>query len=175
MAKSETANRDGVLHVLRRTVSTFNAPLREVADDPLGQPMWRWNNVAASIDYYRQHGVPARRLVLGVPFYGKGFQVSTRAGHGLYQPYAALFDAGNWRDIRKTLLPDPRWERHRHPVAQAPWLYHAERKFVSYEDPASGIDRMRAMRDGRDAMVEIAMVEIRRAFALDRAVRCPNT
>lgn len=119
-------------------VSTFNAPLREVADDPLGQPMRRWNNVAAAIDDYLRHGVPAHRLVLGVPFYGKGFKVSTQAGHGLYQPYAALFDAGNWRDIRNTVLTDPQWERRWHPVAQAPWLYHAaERKFVSYEDPES--------------------------------------
>lgn len=119
-------------------VSSFNAPLREVAEDPLGQPMRRWNNVAGAVDYYRQQGVPAHKLVLGVPFYGRGYLVSSEANHGLYQPYTAAFAPGDWRAIKKTLLSDPQWEQHWHPVAQAPWLFHrGERKFVSYEDPKS--------------------------------------
>lgn len=119
-------------------VSSFNAPLHEVVEDPLGQPMRRWNNVAGAIDYYRQQGVPADKLVLGVPFYGRGYRVSTEANHGLYQPYIAAFAPGDWRDIKKMLLSDPQWELHWHPIAQTPWLFHrAERKFVSYEDPKS--------------------------------------
>ena len=57
-------------------VSTFNAPLREDPADPLSPPLRRWNNVEGAIDYYREHGVPAHKLVLGVPFYGRGFRVS---------------------------------------------------------------------------------------------------
>ena len=118
--------------------SSFNAPLQEVAEDPLGQPMRHWNNVAGAVDYYRQQGVPAHKLVLGVPFYGRGYVVSSEANHGLYQPYTTAFAPGNWRDIKEKLLSDPQWERHWHSVAQAPWLFHrGERKFVSYEDPKS--------------------------------------
>lgn len=40
-------------------VSTFNAPLREVADDPLDPAQRRWNNVEGAVAYYQQHGVPA--------------------------------------------------------------------------------------------------------------------
>lgn len=119
-------------------VSTFNAPLREVAADPLAQPMRRWNNVTNAVRFYRAHGVPADRLVLGVPFYGRGFQV-TSAGpnHGLYQPYEATFSPGGYRNI-KDLLDDPEWTQHWHPVAASPWLYNvAERRFVSFETPAS--------------------------------------
>ena len=76
-------------------VSSFNAPLNEVAEDPLGQPMRRWNNVVGAIDYYQQHGVPAHKLVLGVPFYGRGSRVSSEASHGLYQPYTETFDPGS--------------------------------------------------------------------------------
>jgi chitinase len=119
-------------------VSTFNAPLREVPADPLSTPLRRWNNVEAAIDYYQEHGVPAHKLVLGVPFYGRGFRVSTDANHGLYQPYSAPFEAGDWRAIKSRLLTDPRWQQHWHPVAQTPWLFHPEdRVFVSYEDPRS--------------------------------------
>lgn len=119
-------------------VASFNAPLHEVVEDPLGQPMRRWNNVAGAIDYYQQQGVPAHKLVLGVPFYGRGYLVSSEANHGLYQPYASAFAPGDWRNMKRVLLSDPQWEQHWHPVAQAPWLFHrGERKFVSYEDPKS--------------------------------------
>ena len=119
-------------------VSTFNAPMREVGQDPLGQPMRRWNNVTSAVEYYRQHGVPANRLVLGVPFYGRGFQVKQEGpNQGLYQPYDATFGVGAWKNV-KTLLTDPAWKQYWHPVAQSPWLYNAaERKFASFENPAS--------------------------------------
>ena len=119
-------------------VATFNAPLREVPADPLEPSLRRWNNVEGAIDYYREHGVPADRLVLGVPFYGRGFKVSSDADAGLYQPYGAPFEAGDWRRIKTTLLTDPQWQQHWHPIAQTPWLFNArDRVFVSYEDPRS--------------------------------------
>lgn len=120
------------------TVSTFNAPLREVADDPLPPELRRANNVEGAVDYYERHGVPADKLVLGVPFYGRGFRVKGEANDGLYQPYGEPYVAGDWRDIRAKLLGDPAWTQHWHPVAQTPYLFNAgERIFVSYEDPKS--------------------------------------
>jgi len=119
-------------------VSAFNAPLREVDSDPMDPQLRRWNNAAGAVDYYRGHGVPAEKLVLGVPFYGRGFRVTTAANDGLYQPYSGPFGAGDWREIKRKLLADPHWEQHWHPVAQAPWLFNrSERIFVSYEDPRS--------------------------------------
>lgn len=119
-------------------VSTFNAPLREVPQDPLAPEQRRWNNVEGAVAYYRQHGVPNDKLVLGVPFYGRGFRVTTESADGLYQPYSAPFDAGDWRRIKQEFLGKPGWQRHWHPVAQSPWLYNAADKvFISYEDPAS--------------------------------------
>jgi chitinase len=119
-------------------VSTFNAPLREVPQDPLATEQRRWNSVEGAVQYYRQHGVPDDKLVLGVPFYGRGFKVTTESADGLYQPYSAPFDAGDWRRIQREFLDKPGWQRHWHPVAQTPWLYNAaEKVFISYEDPTS--------------------------------------
>lgn len=119
-------------------VSTFNAPLREVPADPLAPAQRRWNSVEGAVRYYREHGVPDHKLVLGVPFYGRGFKVNADAGNGLYQPYSAPADAGDWRRIRADLLGKPGWQRHWHPVAQAPWLYNpVEKVFISYEDETS--------------------------------------
>lgn len=130
------------------TVSTFNAPLREVANDPLPPELRRWNNVEGAVAYYREHGVPADKLVLGVPFYGRGFRVSGTGKDGLYQSYNGTYDAGDWRNIEAKLLDNPDWTQHWHPVAQTPWLFNGnERIFVSYEDPKSIDLRARFAKD----------------------------
>lgn len=119
-------------------VAGFNAPLREDTADRPGTQAQPWNTVEGSIDYYLQHGVPAQKLVLGVPFFGRGFRVTSDADHGLHQPYSDLFEPGDWRSIKARLLGDPAWEKHWHPVAETPWLFDpVERVFVSYEDPRS--------------------------------------
>jgi len=119
-------------------VSTFNAPLHEVPADPLAPELRRWNNVAGAVQYYREHGVPVDKLVLGVPFYGRGFKVTGDAPDGLYQPYSAPADAGDWRVIKARYLDQPGWTKHWQPQAQSPWLYNAAGKiFISYEDPRS--------------------------------------
>lgn len=120
------------------TVSTFNAPLREVPQDPLPDELRRYNNVEGAVEFYRAHGVSADKLVLGVPFYGRGFRVKDADNDGLYRPYTEPYAAGDWREIRAKLLDNPKWKRHWHPVAQTPYLFNAdERVFVSYEDPES--------------------------------------
>jgi chitinase len=120
-------------------IATFNAPLAEVAQDPLSPDLRRWNNVTGAVDYYERHGVPRDKLVLGVPFYGHGFRVSSAGERaGLYQPQVGTVEVGDWRDIKRDLLADPTWQRHRHPVARSPWLYHpGTQTFVSYEDAES--------------------------------------
>ena len=120
------------------TVSTFNAPLREVANDPLPPELRRANNVEGAVEFYLQHGVLADKLVLGVPFYGRGFRVKDATNDGLYQPYTEPYAAGDWRDIQSKLLKDPKWTQHWHDVAQTPYLFNGDVKiFVSYEDAKS--------------------------------------
>jgi chitinase len=120
-------------------IATFNAPLAEVGEDPLEPDLRPWNNVTGAVTYYEQHGVPRDKLVLGVPFYGRGFRVASAGEQaGLFQPQVGTVEVGDWRDIARDLLPDPAWQRHHHPVARSPWLYHPDtRTFVSYEDARS--------------------------------------
>ncbi|PNS08307.1 Chitinase [Lysobacter silvestris] len=129
-------------------VTSFNAPMREVPEDPLAPESRRWNSVEGAVAYYRAHGVPADKLVVGVPFYGRGYHVTRDGNDGLYQPYSGTYPAGDWRVIKAKLLGDPQWQQHWHPVAQAPWLFNAkEHVFVSYEDPRSIGIRARFARD----------------------------
>lgn len=119
-------------------VAAFNAPLREDPAQPLEPALRRGNNVEGAVEYYRRNGVPANKLVLGVPFYGRGYRVTSDANHGLYQAYSAPFPVGDWRTLSTTLLKDPQWQQYWHPIAQTPWLFNPKDKiFVSYEDPKS--------------------------------------
>jgi chitinase len=120
-------------------IATFNAPMSEVADDPLEPGLRRWNNVTGAVDYYERLGVPREKLVLGVPFYGRGFRVASAGERaGLFQPQVGTVHVGDYRDIARGLLADPSWQRYRHPVARSPWLYHpGTGTFVSYEDAES--------------------------------------
>jgi len=130
-------------------VATFNAPMAEVPDDPLDPALRRWNNVTGAVDRFLADGVPADKLVLGVPFYGRGFRVAAPGAHdGLYQPYTDTVEVGDWRDILAGPLSEPGWRRLRHPVARSPWLYHPAREvFVSYEDAESIGERARFAAD----------------------------
>jgi chitinase len=152
-------------------IATFNAPLYEVAEDPLDPALRRWNCVSGAVTYYEAAGVPRDKMVLGVPFYGRGFRVTgagraeagraeaggadgggagaaggggSGPGGGLFQPQTGTVEVGDWRDIQRDLLPDPAWNRYRHPVARSPWLYHVgSQTFVSYEDAESIEERSR--------------------------------
>ncbi len=119
-------------------VATFNAPLHEVDADPLAQPMKRWNNVAAAVDYYERHGVRPSDMVLGVPFHTRGFRTTSDEDAGLYQPYSETLPSPDWEGVKADLLTDPRFEQHWHDEAQVPWLYDPEtNEFFSYENPRS--------------------------------------
>lgn len=51
-------------------------------------------------------GVPARKIILGVPFYGKGWMGVKRDNHGLYQPATGPAQSGgSYREL-KALSPD---------------------------------------------------------------------
>jgi len=88
-------------------------------------------------------GVPARKLVLGVPFYGRAWGAVDDAGeaHGLDRPGQATrvpFSEASYRTLADTVIGQPGWQMHRDPEAGVPWLWHpATSTFVSFEDPAS--------------------------------------
>ncbi|WP_081680538.1 glycoside hydrolase family 18 protein [Cellulomonas sp. URHD0024] len=53
-------------------------------------------NTAGTVAYYLLHGVPANKIVVGVPFYGQQYLRTGTANHGLYQ---AFDNAGTDSDV----------------------------------------------------------------------------
>jgi chitinase len=90
-----------------------------------------------TVHEYESAGVPANKIVLGVPFYGKNWANVSSTNHGLFQtgteapnsylPYSSLASMQNNGYVRY-------WDA----TASAPFLYNQDAQiFISYEDPES--------------------------------------
>jgi chitinase len=125
-------------HGTWETSTNFNAPLFRASTDPADAGL----NVDAAVQNYLSAGVPAEKLVLGVPFYGKGWSGVSDVNKGLYQP-ASDAAPGTWEpgtydfnDIQKNHLSDEK--RHWSAEAYVPWIYDPQGKiFISYDDAQS--------------------------------------
>jgi chitinase len=92
----------------------------------------------ASVRAFEEDGVPADKLVLGVPFYGHAWSDVPATANGLYQPGKKAPNVyAQFSAIQASMIGHG-YTRFWDPVARAPYLYNAEtRTFVSYEDPES--------------------------------------
>lgn len=90
-----------------------------------------------SVLHFEQAGVPARKIVLGVPFYGHVWGNVPPANHGLFQPGSPVPGAfARYNDVGVMLRQG--FTRYWDAASSVPYLYSAEKKeFVSYEDPES--------------------------------------
>jgi chitinase len=95
-------------------------------------------------------GVPPSKLVLGVPFYGRAWSVSSAENRGLYQPAKATpekIETG-YASLAADRIGKGGFERVWDEKAQAPFLWNADKKiFVSYEDPESLRAKCRYIRE----------------------------
>jgi len=109
-----------------------HAPLFTSPADP------RKASADATVQAYEKAGVPASKIVLGVPFYGHVWSSVPDRNHGLYQPgKPASSPDASYREIVATMLGHG-YLRYWDSAASAPYLYNAaQRTFVSYEDPES--------------------------------------
>ena len=87
----------------------------------------------ASVKMYLEAGVPARKLILGVPFYGHAWTTD-----GLYKAAVGAQIPTNFHDITGSMTAGNGYVRYWDSAASVPYLYNSTtRLFVSYEDPES--------------------------------------
>jgi chitinase len=92
----------------------------------------------AAVRQYLAAGVPASKIVLGVPFYGRGFAGVTPQNHGLYQRYQRSNDFDSYAQLVESFIDKQGFVRYWDAAARAPYLWNsASRSFITYEDPQS--------------------------------------
>jgi GH18 family chitinase len=126
------------LHGTWENSTNFNAPLYQAADDPSDASL----NVDAVVQSYLAAGVPPNQLVLGVPFYGRGWKGVPASANGLYQTAGGAapgkFEDGafDYPELKELYLPT--YKHYWDPAANVPWLYNPQTGiFISYDDPQS--------------------------------------
>jgi chitinase len=92
----------------------------------------------AAVRQYLAAGVPASKIVLGVPFYGRGFAGVTPQNNGLYQGYEQSKDFDSFAELVESFIDKRGFVRYWDAGARSPFLWNsASRSFISYEDPQS--------------------------------------
>ena len=128
-------------------VSNFNAPLYPSPGDPTSANA---ANGDAAVQNYLARGVPASKLLLGIPFYGRAVQGVANVNGGLFQSFTGTpmgtWDDGatgatgmfDYADIATHYLNQPGMNAYRDDDAGVPWLHAPSTGFfLSYDDPIS--------------------------------------
>jgi chitinase len=117
-------------HGAWESTTNHQANLYPAAGDPAPTKF----SVDLAVSTYLSRGAPARELVIGVPFYGRGWTGVPAANTGLFQPGRAA--TGTWEagvDDYK-VLKNRAGTRYRDTAAGALWLYDGT-NWWSYDDP----------------------------------------
>ncbi|MBK8259185.1 MAG: glycoside hydrolase family 18 protein [Polyangiaceae bacterium] len=125
------------------THTNFNSALYPAQGDPSADPEVKAKfNTSQAVEGYLAAGVPASKIVVGVPFYGRGYSNVPNQNHGLFQTFSGLpqgtWEAGifDYHDLAKNYVPT--MTRYLHDEAKVPWLYNpATGVMISYDDPES--------------------------------------
>lgn len=114
------------------TKTGHHANLKPSPADPGG------NNIIHSVQMHLDAGVPANKLNIGIPFYGRKWEGVNPDDHGLYQKAATTGQIIYYRIIKKEVLNNDKFVRYWDEEADAPWLWNAEDSiFISYDDEES--------------------------------------
>lgn len=124
-------------------VSGNNAPLYFDPDDPSSAP--ETSNVDAAVEGHLKAGVPKEKLVLGLPFYGRGWDGCAEANNGQYQLCSGPAREGTWEPgifdfshLEKDYINKNGYTRYWNDKAKVPYLYNpATKTFISYDDEES--------------------------------------
>ncbi|WP_411675672.1 glycoside hydrolase family 18 protein [Caproicibacter sp.] len=116
------------------TYTDFNAPLTI----PFGPSPQDKSSVDGAVRSWLNHGFPAKKMVMGVPFYGYVYQGVPNVNNGLWQHFASGVAIG-YDAIQSKYAGNTSFRKFYDATAMVPYLFNGS-TFISYED-ASSIQR----------------------------------
>jgi chitinase len=128
------------LHGAWEKITNHEAPLYANPAEPEGTAI---RNIDGAVTDYLAAGVPPGKLVLGVPFYGRGWKGVPNVNHGLYQSAAGPAKGSSEPGIEAfRVLKSLGYPGFRDPVALAFWAYSPSAGiFWSYDDAVSLLNK----------------------------------
>ena len=122
-----------------QTMAHFNAPLHSASNDPT--PRY---NVDSTIAMYLRSGMPANKLVVGVPFYARSYGGVAPVNDGLFQtagttaPREWSGPAVDIKNLTRAKLDSAGFIVREHPEARASWAYNPTTGvWITFEDSTS--------------------------------------
>lgn len=129
-----------------QTVSAHNAPLYfdQKAEDN-NVPNADNFNIAVGIQGHLDAGVPSNKIVLGTPFYGRGWGGCDGVDNGEYQECTGMITDGTWEngifnysDLAENYINKNGYTRYWNDTAKVPYLYNSSNgNYISYDDTES--------------------------------------
>jgi chitinase len=96
------------------------------------------SSTEASVKSFIQAGVPAHKIVLGVPFYGRGWAGVNIADNGLHQSYSKPLGGFSYDSLANHIIGKNGFVRHWDETSKAPYLWNPDSTiFITYEDKQS--------------------------------------
>ncbi|MBS4196506.1 glycoside hydrolase family 18 protein [Lederbergia citri] len=118
----------------------IHGPWESVADftAPLFDDNGKTYSVDRGIQAYLDAGVPADKLVMGIPFYGYQYNVTSTENNGLRQPVSGGSGAITYNNIMSQDLLNNGYERFWNEGSKVPYLFNKETlHFISHDDEES--------------------------------------
>lgn len=91
-----------------------------------------------SIQAFIAAGVPPGKIVIGIAFYGKGWQMESADNNGLYRKALKPARGGGFTWLKDSLVNKNGYKQYWDATAKAPYLFNSEKNiFISYDHERS--------------------------------------
>ncbi|WLD91689.1 glycosyl hydrolase family 18 protein [Alkalihalobacillus sp. AL-G] len=114
------------------TITGMNAPLHKDPESGFYVEL----SVQDAVETYIANGVPADKLVMGLPFYGRVLKQVNNVNNGLYQSFEGGGSSISYAEIEANYVNKNGFTRYWEADSKVPWLFNGS-TFISYDDVES--------------------------------------
>ena len=124
------------------TISGHHSNLYTSPDDPDEE------SADQSIKAFMAAGVPAGKIVIGIAFYGKAWQMQSDDNNGLFRRTEKPARGGGFTYLKDSVINKNGFIRYWDSKARAPYLFNQEKKiFITYDDEESVKQKCKYVKD----------------------------